>query len=103
MQENAETDACSPGRLELPEVLDIKAATPLAVEFLSLRGRPILVDASRVRQLGGLCLQVLLSAAKTWRIDESSFALVNPSTDFTEGLARLGISVAEFAGQEKTQ
>ena len=103
MQENAETDACSPGLLELPEVLDIKTATPLAVEFLSLRGRPILVDASRVRQLGGLCLQVLLSAAKTWRIDETSFALVNPSTGFIEGLALLGISVAEFAGQEKTQ
>jgi chemotaxis protein CheX len=103
MQENAETNAGSLGLLELPEVLDIKAATPLAVEFLSLRGRPILVNASRVRQLGGLCLQVLLSAAKTWRIDESSFALVNPSTDFTEGLARLGISVAELAGQEKTR
>ena len=103
MQENAEVDACSPGLLELPEVLDIKAATPLTVEFLALRGRPIDVDASRVGRLGGLCLQVLLSAAKTWKIDENPFVLINPSSDFIEGLARLGLSVAGFNGDDKTR
>jgi chemotaxis protein CheX len=51
--------------IELPDVLDLKAATPLTVEFLSMRGRPLDVDASRVERLGGQCLQVLLSAAKT--------------------------------------
>lgn len=103
MQENAEVEACSPGLLELPEVLDIKAAAPLTVEFLTLRGRSIDIDASRVGRLGGLCLQVLLSAANTWKIDEIPFALINPSREFVEGLARLGISVADFTGQDKTQ
>lgn len=90
-------DSASPqGVLDLPEVLDLKAAAPLAAEFLALRGRPVDVDASRVERLGGLCLQVLLSAAKTWKADEMGFALVNPSGDFLEGLVRLGVSRASF-------
>jgi chemotaxis protein CheX len=101
--QDAGVDACSPALLVLPEVLDIKAATPLTVEFLTLRGRPIDVDASRVERLGALCLQVLLSAGKTWNIDESPFALINPSSGFIDGLARLGISIADFTGQDKTQ
>lgn len=36
------------GLVELPGVLDLKAAAPLAAEILSLRGRPIDIDASHV-------------------------------------------------------
>lgn len=88
------------GKLELPEVLDLKAAAPLAAEFLAHRGGELSVDASRVQRLGGQCLQVLLSAAMTWKADELPFALVNPSDDFLGGLARLGISAADFIDQD---
>ena len=94
MPENAQADVRPASLLKLPEILDLKAATPLAAEFLALRGRPVHVDAAQVTRLGGLCLQVLLSAAKTWKIDDTPFALVRPSSDFVEGLARLGISSA---------
>jgi hypothetical protein len=43
---------------------------------------------------------VLLSAAKTWKIDESPFALLTPSSEFIEGLARLGVSPAELSCQD---
>jgi chemotaxis protein CheX len=102
MPEASQPDTLKPGVVELPEVLDLKAATPLTVEFLSLRGRPLDVDASSVRRLGGQCLQVLLSAAKTWKADEIGFALVNPSGDFNEGLKRLGVDAASFIGGDKS-
>jgi chemotaxis protein CheX len=103
MLDNPDLDVPPQATLELPEVLDLKAATPLTVEFLTLRGRPVDVDASHVERLGGLCLQVLLSAAKTWKIDETPFALVNPSSAFSEGLTRLGVSTASFTGEDKPQ
>jgi len=89
--------------IELPEILDLKAAAPLAGEFLSHRGEELTVDAARVQRLGGQCLQVLLSAAMTWKADEVLLAFVNPSPDFVEGLARLGIDPAEFIDQELPQ
>jgi chemotaxis protein CheX len=98
-----DTENTHPCVLELPAVLDLKAATPLTVEFLTARGRPIEVDASHVERLGGQCLQVLLCAANSWKIDESPFAIINPSSDFIEGLARLGVSAADFTGQDKAQ
>jgi len=49
----------------LPPVLDLNQAAPLKTDLLSLRGRPVVVDAADVERLGGLCLQVLLSARKT--------------------------------------
>lgn len=98
-----DSEILPPGVLELPDVLDLKAAAPLVGEFLAARGRALNVDASRVQRLGGQCLQVLLSAAKTWKAGEIPFALVNPSSDFIEGLARLGISAACFTGQDRQQ
>jgi chemotaxis protein CheX len=98
-----DSDIQLPSVVELPEVLDLKAAAPLATEFLSLRGRPINVDAAHVQRLGGLCLQVLLSAAMTWKADELPFAFLNLSNDFTEGLAQLGVSTTDFTGGDKPQ
>ena len=103
MQGKAPTDLNSGGVLELPEILDLRAAAPLTAEFLAHRGRPLGVDASRVVRVGGLCLQVLLSAAITWKIDKKPFEFVNPSTEFSTGLALLGISLADLNSQDKSQ
>ena len=65
--------------ISLPPVLDLQAADPLRAELLSLRGRPLQVDASQVNRLGGLCLQVLMSARKLWA--EGGFSR------FTRGLS----------------
>ncbi len=89
--------------VELPEILDLKAAAPLAGEFLAHRGGELRIDASRVQRLGGQCLQVLLSAAMTWKVDEIPLAFVDPSPDFIEGLQRLGIAPADLIDQELPQ
>jgi len=56
------TEPASASRLQLIENLDLKAAASLRSDLLSLRHTPLDIDASDVQRLGGLCLQVLMSA-----------------------------------------
>ena len=75
----------------LPEVMDLKAATVLAQRILGFQGRPLTLDASRVERIGGLCLQILLSARLSWKVDRVPFGIVNPSPIFSESLALFGV------------
>jgi chemotaxis protein CheX len=86
--------------VKLPEIMDLRAAAPLAREMLALRGVPVSLDASHVERLGGLCLQVLLSAQMTWRADNVALRVVAPSAPFLESAAAFGAlppSEARFA------
>lgn len=76
--------------LSLAPILDLQAAEPLRAELMVLRGRPLSIDASQVSRLGGLCLQVLISARKTWVEDGQSLSVDEPSEAFTEQLASFG-------------
>ena len=78
--------------LLLADVLDLRAAAPLAAELTVLRGQKVEVDASRVHRLGGQCLQVLLSARSFWNDEGIPFRVVTPSQDFMDGLALMGAS-----------
>ncbi|MEY4254855.1 MAG: hypothetical protein RLZZ141_82 [Pseudomonadota bacterium] len=77
-------------RLKLIENLDLKAAAPLRSEFLALRHTALDVDASNVQRLGGLCLQVLMSAQATWAADAVPFSISSPSPAFQEALSLFG-------------
>jgi chemotaxis protein CheX len=74
----------------LPPILDLKAASELRDEFCAAKGGPLDVDASKVQRLGGLCLQVLLSAQRSWAVDGKPFRVVDPSPDFLEGIRCFG-------------
>ena len=76
--------------LKLGPVLDLKAATPLQAALLARRGHAVEIDASEVQRLGGLCLQVLLSAHKTWADDGAPFGLAPRSDAFNEALKLFG-------------
>jgi len=76
--------------MPLPEIMDIKAAAPLAAELRGLRGSPAALDASHVQHLGGLCLQVLLAARRSWAADNVAIEIVNPSKAFKDALALSG-------------
>jgi chemotaxis protein CheX len=78
----------------LDAVLDLRAAAPLRDVLLERRGGPIALDASRVEQLGGLCLQVLLAARQSWANDGASFAIVDRSAPFDAAIAAFGASGA---------
>ena len=79
--------------LKLAQVLDLNAAGPLVTEFLAVRGRNVDIDASCVERLGAQCLQVLLSARRTWDADGAEFSVVSPSSEFTSTLALLGAPI----------
>jgi chemotaxis protein CheX len=74
-----------PATIALPEVLDLKAAAPLHAQLSGLRGQPVVLDASRVQRLGGLCLQVLLAAEAAWSSDDQDFSLAQPTPEFDAG------------------
>ena len=76
--------------LRLVETLDLPAVVALAGALQAQRGQDLQVDASDVRRIGALCLQVLLSARATWAADGQVLTISNPSSDFIEAMALLG-------------
>ena len=82
--------------VQLPPVMDLNAAAPLAGDLLTYRGNDLLADASQVERIGGQGVQVLLSALATWREDGSKFKVVNPSPAFKEAIELLGINEPEL-------
>lgn len=78
--------------VRLPETLDLKAAGPLRDMLMEARGAPVEIDASGVERLGGLCLQVLLSAEATWAADTQPFSISTASEAFIECARRMGAS-----------
>ena len=76
--------------LALPVVLDIRAAGPLRDDLLARRGSDIVLDGGEVERVGGLCLQVLISARKTWAADGKAFSLTPASDAMNEQLAAYG-------------
>lgn len=83
----------APHVITLHPRLDLAAAAPLAGELRAARGRPVSLDAGSVERLGGQCLQVLLSAAATWRSEATAFAVSAPSENFLADLGLLGLSI----------
>ena len=71
-------------------VLDLRAAPELASALLAQRGEAVVLDGADVRQLGGQCLQVLLSAQATWAADGRSFQVVAASEEFAASATLLG-------------
>ena len=76
----------------LATVLDMNAAEPLKAELLARRGQPVTLDASNVERLGGLCLQVLLSARKTWAADGVDLTITPQSQGFSPQRTAFGAS-----------
>lgn len=94
------TNSAAAARLELPAVMDLTAAAPLAAELLALRGQAVSLDASAVERLGGLCLQVLLSARATWAADGVALTFERASAALRETLALAGAGALNVSAHE---
>lgn len=79
-----------PNTLMLAPLLDLNAAEPLKADLMARRGQPVTLDASAVERLGGLCLQVLLAARRTWATDGVNLRLGSVSDNFSEQWAAFG-------------
>jgi len=85
--------------LRLPISLDLPAARPIAAALVERRGKPITIDASAVTQLGAQCVQVLLSAKRTWEADGVSLSIVNCAARMIEDLKLIGIDRTLVTGE----
>lgn len=85
--------------ITLPAILDIRAAEPLKSDLMLYRGHAVTLDASSVERLGGLCLQILLSAVKTWKADGQALIFLNVSQALTEQWLGFGASPDELVAQ----
>ena len=74
-------------KLLLEPVLDLGAAERLHTRLMELRGHPLDIDASQVERLGGLSLQVLISARNTWHADGHSAVIGQASAAFEDAWA----------------
>ena len=84
--------------MTLPAVLDLQQAEPLRAELLGLRGQSVVIDGSAVERLGGLCLQVLISAQKTWASDGHVMTLDQVSEAFADQWNMFGADMAQELG-----
>ncbi len=84
--------------INLPEILDLKAATALQADLLRCRGEDLVLDASDVRRLGGQCLQILLAARQTWLTHGHTFRVSNASEAFQQNLKIFG---ADLPGEDQ--
>jgi chemotaxis protein CheX len=80
--------------LSLPAVLDLAQAETLKAALLPMRGQSVVIDASRVERLGGLCLQILLSAEKTWARDGFVLKIADASREFADQWNAFGAAPA---------
>ncbi|WP_312139035.1 STAS domain-containing protein [Brevundimonas sp. BH3] len=86
--------------ITLPAIMDIRAAEPLKAELMQYRGQAVTLDASGVERLGGLCLQILLAAVKTWKADGQALIFLNVSKALNEQWLGFGASTDEFIAQD---
>ncbi len=85
--------------LELGEKLATDAAEEMYQSLLRMRGQDVSVSATRVKHIGGLCLQVLLAARQQWQADNRAFEVAGASDEFEAGLILLGLPRDHFASE----
>ena len=76
--------------LLLPRVLDFAAARTLWDSLDERRGEALVLDASEVERVSGLCLQVLIAGNAEWRQAGISFRICSASPAFAEALKTMG-------------
>lgn len=97
------SNICSGDALVLPKALDLREAAPLAARLLSCRGEQLRLDASNVKKIGVQCIQVIVSAYLTWERDGVTLSLVEPSREFREAFATVGLDISKFTEKEVTK
>lgn len=76
--------------VRLIERPDWREASALADELRSRRGAAVTIDASQPISVSALVIEVLVAAAKQWRLDGHPFRIVDRSAPFDETCRTLG-------------
>ena len=99
MLETSTAEAASRPRLALEPRLALQDAATLLQTVQAHRGAPLEIDASGVVEIGTPYLQILLSAAESWRSDRQTLAVVGPSDAFLATIGHLGLGLEAFRAE----
>ncbi|MDD8024239.1 MAG: STAS domain-containing protein [Paracoccaceae bacterium] len=86
--------------LALAPRLDLSHVAELAEILRGQTGGDLVLDAGAVSHLGGLGLQLLAAAAKTWRAQGHSLTIHPRSAAFDEALDTFGVGLADLQSEE---
>lgn len=78
--------------LPLAAKLDTSAAAELRASLQAVEHDDVVLDASSVEMIGGMCLEVLLTAAAHWKTAGHKIAIQDVSPQMSEDLAWFGLS-----------
>jgi len=87
-------------KLSLEKVLDLNEATNLHGKLMSLRGNNVTIDASSVERAGALCIQVLMSAAKSWEEEKHTFTFSKISDALAKTMQLIGVNYDHLLAKE---
>ena len=85
-------------RVKLDARLDSAAADRLRAQLSGSADGDLTLDATSVEMLGGLCLELILSARSLWSARAKAFAVDAPSAAMIDDLARYGLTPEALAG-----
>lgn len=77
--------------------LDLSAASDLHAAFVAHPGGDVVLDLAEVSQMGALCLQVCVSAAKTLQAQGHQLGIVNTSDTVLAQLGAMGLTPQTLA------
>ena len=89
--------------ISLDNVLDLNAASSLRTQILALRGSNLAIDASAVEKVGTLCIQVLMSARKTWDEDKLSLTFSKMSEALMKTMQLSGVNYDHMLAKESNR
>ncbi len=79
-------------KVTLVRKLDTAASAALRDEIRAAAGNDLIFDGAGVEQIGGLCLELLMSTGTLWPKDGRSVSLENPSLQMVDDLKRFGLT-----------
>ena len=77
--------------------LDLPATSALLASLKERDEGDLILDMSEVKHMGALCMQVMLSAAKTAAATDRSFSVINSSDRVVEQLRVMGMTPESIA------
>lgn len=76
---------------KLPQVLDQRGAQTVSARLLDQLGQALSLDASDIRRLGAVGVEMLISAQRQWQADDVPFEVRDWSPEALKSLATLGV------------
>ncbi len=77
--------------------LDVAAASALYGELVARQGQDIVLDFKSVTQIGALCMQTCLAAAKSARLSENNLEIINVIDHVLTQLSCMGFTPETLA------